>query len=207
MEQIMPNKIMFKYNISIIKVSGSLNESVIPKKNLIVKSKKIISEQEAFDSASEYLKEKYNLVLEQASVESPIVYNMVDGEQIVINGSNNPSDIYGKEREIADAHGPAWIKKSGYIEEADIDFANKYVQLDPREKEVFDGWAEVCDEDVTDYDFEQVLEMANDNWRGKDEWKNFVIDTIQESGGEMNANDVQIYFTQASNGNIYYTYG
>ena len=199
--------VMFEYNITIQKVSGVLTESAIPKKSLVVKSKKVLSEQKAFDSASEYLKEKYNLVLEQASVESPILYNMVDGEQIVINGSNNPSDIYGKEREIADAHGPAWIKKGGYIEEADIDFANKYVQLDPREKEVFNGWAEVCGEDVTDYDFEQVLEMANDNWRGKDEWKNFVIDTVQESGGEMNANDVQIYFTQASNGNIYYTYG
>ena len=81
------------------------------------------------------------------------------------------------------------------------------VQLETLEKEIFDGWAEVCGEDVTDYDFEQVLEMANDNWRGKDEWKNFVIDTIQKSNGEMNANDVQIYFTQAKNGNIYYTYG
>jgi hypothetical protein len=199
--------VMFEYNITILKVSGVLTESTTPKESFVVKSKKVLSEQEAFDKVSEYLKEKYNLVLEQAAIDSPIVYEMVDGEQIVINGHNNPSDIYGKEREIADAHGPSWIKRGGYIEEADIDFANKYVQLETLEKEVFDGWAEVCGEDVTDYDFEQVLEMANDNWRGKDEWKNFVIDTVQESNGEMNANDVQIYFTQAKNGNIYYTYG
>lgn len=198
---------MFEYNITILKVSGVFTESTIPKKSFVVKSKKVLSEQEAFDKVSEYLKEKYNLVLESAAVQSPIVYEMVDGEQIIINGHNNPSDIYGKEREIADAHGPSWIKRGGYIEEADIDFANKYVQLETLEKEVFDGWAEVCGEDVTDYDFEQVLEMANDNWRGKDEWKNFVIDTVRESNGEMNANDVQIYFTQAKNGNIYYTYG
>ncbi len=198
---------MFEYNITILKVSGVITESVIPKESFVVKSKKVLSEQEAFDKVSDYIKQKYNLVLESAAVQSPIVYEMVDGEQIVINGHNNPSDIYGKEREIADAHGPSWIKRGGYIEEADIDFANKYVQLETLEKEVFDGWAEVCGEDVTAYDFEQVLEMANDNWRGKDEWKNFVIDTIQESNGEMNANDVQIYFTQAKNGNIYYTYG
>ena len=32
-------KIMFKYNVKIQKVSGRLNESVLPSKNLVVKSK------------------------------------------------------------------------------------------------------------------------------------------------------------------------
>ena len=80
--------VMFEYNITIQKVSGVLTESAIPKKSLVVKSKKVLSEQKAFDSASEYLKEKYNLVLESAEVQSPIVYNMVDGEQIVIGGED-----------------------------------------------------------------------------------------------------------------------
>ena len=30
---------MYKYNVQILKVSGRLNESVLPSKNLVVKSK------------------------------------------------------------------------------------------------------------------------------------------------------------------------
>ena len=59
---------MYGYTIKIKQISGKINENKIPKKSLIIKSKKMISENEAFEVASEYLKKKYNLTLESAKV-------------------------------------------------------------------------------------------------------------------------------------------
>lgn len=59
---------MFKYNVKIQKVSGSLNESVLPNKNLVIKSKTAKSNEQLFAEASEYYKNKYGLVIESADV-------------------------------------------------------------------------------------------------------------------------------------------
>lgn len=59
---------MFKYNVSIKKVSGRLNESVLPNKNLTVKSKVELNEEAVFNQAAKYLMEKYSLELESADV-------------------------------------------------------------------------------------------------------------------------------------------
>jgi hypothetical protein len=59
---------MFKYNVQIQKVSGSLNESAMPSKNLVVKSKTKKSDKEVFAEASKFYKEKYGLVIESAEV-------------------------------------------------------------------------------------------------------------------------------------------
>ena len=61
---------MFKYNVSIKKVSGRLNESVIPNKNLVVKSKAKLNEEAVFNQASKYLMENYGLELESAEITS-----------------------------------------------------------------------------------------------------------------------------------------
>ena len=50
------------------KVSGSLNESAMPTKNLVVKSKTKKTDKEVFAEASKYYKEKYGLVIESANV-------------------------------------------------------------------------------------------------------------------------------------------
>ena len=60
---------MYKYNVKIQKVSGSLNESAMPSKNLVVKSKTEKSDKEVFAEASKFYKEKYGLVIESADVE------------------------------------------------------------------------------------------------------------------------------------------
>ena len=60
---------MYKYNVKIQKVSGSLNESSMPTKNLVVKSKTEKSDKEVFAEASKYYKEKYGLVIESADVQ------------------------------------------------------------------------------------------------------------------------------------------
>jgi hypothetical protein len=59
---------MYKYNVKVQKVSGSLNESVLPSKSLVVKSKTEKSDKEVFAEASKYYKEKYGLVIESADV-------------------------------------------------------------------------------------------------------------------------------------------
>ena len=59
---------MFKYNVQIQKVSGSLNESAMPSKNLVVKSKNQKTDKEVFAEASKFYKEKYGLVIESADV-------------------------------------------------------------------------------------------------------------------------------------------
>lgn len=59
---------MFKYNVQIKKVSGRLNESVLPSKSLVVKSKIEKSDKEVFAEASKYYKNKYGLVIESANV-------------------------------------------------------------------------------------------------------------------------------------------
>lgn len=59
---------MYKYSVQIKKVSGRLNESVLPNKNLTVKSKTELNEEAIFNRAAKYLMENYGLELESADV-------------------------------------------------------------------------------------------------------------------------------------------
>jgi hypothetical protein len=59
---------MYKYSVRVKKVSGRLNESVLPNKNLTVKSKSKKTDKEVFAEASKYFMEKYGLVIESAEV-------------------------------------------------------------------------------------------------------------------------------------------
>ena len=59
---------MYKYRINIKKVSGRLNESVLPNKNLTVKSKTELNDKAVFNEAAKYLMENYSLELESADV-------------------------------------------------------------------------------------------------------------------------------------------
>lgn len=59
---------MYKYKVQVKKVSGRLNESVLPSKSLVVKSKTRKTDRQVFAEASKYYKEKYGLVIESADV-------------------------------------------------------------------------------------------------------------------------------------------
>lgn len=61
---------MFEYNVKIKKVSGRLNESVLPKKNLVVKSKAELSMRNILKKAAQYLLENYGLEMRDAEVSS-----------------------------------------------------------------------------------------------------------------------------------------
>ena len=62
---------MYKYKVQIKKVSGRLNESVLPNKTLVVKSKTELNEEVVFNRAAKYLIENYELELESADVTQP----------------------------------------------------------------------------------------------------------------------------------------
>lgn len=59
---------MHRYKINIRKISGRLNESAIPSKTLIIKSKRRISSNKAFVVVENYLKNKYGLKLREANI-------------------------------------------------------------------------------------------------------------------------------------------
>ena len=59
---------MFEYNVKIKKVSGRLNESYLPQKNLVVKSKSELSMRDVLKEAAKYLLENYGLELKDALI-------------------------------------------------------------------------------------------------------------------------------------------
>lgn len=61
---------MYSYKIRIKKVSGRLNESALPKKNMIVKSHTKKSNKTLFAEADAYLRKNYGLTLESADIAS-----------------------------------------------------------------------------------------------------------------------------------------
>ena len=59
---------MYKYKVNIKKVSGRLNESVLPKKNLVIKSKVKRTEKGLMRDAARYLLKNYGLELKDATI-------------------------------------------------------------------------------------------------------------------------------------------
>lgn len=71
---------MYNYNVKVQKVSGSLNESVLPSKSLVIKSKTEKTDEQVFAEASKYYKEKYGLVIESADVTENKIVKLEVGE-------------------------------------------------------------------------------------------------------------------------------
>lgn len=60
---------MFTYKVNVKKISGRLNESVLPSKSLVIKSKKPLSKKALLKEASKFYKKNYNLVVESIVVD------------------------------------------------------------------------------------------------------------------------------------------
>ena len=75
---------MYKYKVQIKKVSGRLNESVLPSKNLVVKSKSKKSKSAVLAEASKFFKKKYGLVIESAEITDDLTSVMTSsiGQQV-----------------------------------------------------------------------------------------------------------------------------
>lgn len=101
---------MFEYNVKIKKVSGRLNESVLPKKNLVVKSKSELSMRNILKKAAQYLLENYGLEMRDAEVSSkPKRKAPLQREQFSINDllslcdrNKNGDYSYGEYRNTPD---------------------------------------------------------------------------------------------------------
>ena len=76
---------MHKYRINIKKVSGRLNESVLPSKSLVVKSKTKKSKSAVLSEASKFYKEKYGIMIESADVESDTKFVAIIDSCIRVN--------------------------------------------------------------------------------------------------------------------------
>ena len=63
-------KIMYKYKVQVKKVSGRLNESVLPSKNLVIKSKTKKNKSELLSETSKFFKNKYGLKVESIGIQS-----------------------------------------------------------------------------------------------------------------------------------------
>lgn len=118
---------MFRYKVYIKKVSGRLNESVLPNKNLIVKSKTRKTYRRIFNEASKYFKNKYNLIIEKADIK---VFEDFEGLNL-----NNPEDA-----EWYLHHGKKDIKLNHGVNCRDFD---KCVNL-------VEAWVSGCDRNSKD---------------------------------------------------------
>lgn len=81
---------MYKYKISIKKVSGMLNESVLPKKNLVIKSKVKRTTRGILKEAAKYLLENYGLELKDARIvleNAPRINGRTDMEKQAANAA------------------------------------------------------------------------------------------------------------------------
>ena len=59
---------MYKYKVQVKKVSGRLNESVLPSKNLVIKSKTKKNKSELLSETSKFFKNKYGLKVESIGI-------------------------------------------------------------------------------------------------------------------------------------------
>lgn len=99
---------MFEYNVKIKKVSGRLNESVLPQKNLVVKSKSELSMRNVLKEAAKYLLENYGLEMRDADVKkvgrkAPLQKEQFTIEDLLsLSKSNGREYNYGEYRNTPD---------------------------------------------------------------------------------------------------------
>ena len=115
---------MFKYKINIKRVSGRLNQSVLPSKNLVVNSKTRKSKRTILAEASRYFKKKYGLVIESAKISSG-VENIVEKFESILNKielGSNLKQFDGLEEIIQDYYDEDFFDD---ITEAKYDFCSE----------------------------------------------------------------------------------
>ena len=195
---------MFKYKVQIKKVSGRLNESVLPSKNLVVKSKTKKSNKQVFAEASKYFKKKYGLVIESLEVtgfdgEEPsnVTTGNTQGEATFTKQSNTVSfGEYSVEKNKW--IGKQYSKHDFFAVMREITYAvqeNKvhYVAEDNEQTGTSDEFEESVNEVRTfnRRDEEEIMEAIKDYLRGRD---TFVSAKINKN------NELEVYVTKQYNG-------
>ena len=132
---------MYTYKLKIKKVSGRLNESVLPSKNLLIKSKKSLSNNAILKEANAYFKKKYGLTvesleiwdeddLEEVNKALRFWYNEWAGSSK--EGKRNKKSLYFVMKLLKDSY--ETFKNSKYSNrmhrhEEDIDYDNQYEMI------------------------------------------------------------------------------
>ena len=195
---------MYKYNVQILKVSGRLNESVLPSKNLVIKSKSKKTDEQIFAEASKYFKNKYGLVIESLNVtgfdgEEPsnVTTGNTQGEVSFTKQSNTVT--FGKYSvEKNKWIGKQYSKPDFFAVMREITYAlqdNKvhYVAEDNEQTGTSDEFEESVNEVRTfnRRDEEQIMEAIKDYLRGRD---TYVSAKINKN------NELEVYVTKQYNG-------
>lgn len=220
---------MYGYTIKIKQISGKINENKIPKKSLIIKSKKMISENAAFEVASEYLKKKYNLTLESARVINEGFMDKMKGlfgkkkeeKQEVITPPtfpdlsgilSNPS--YNTESSIKYWKEISRSLKFAGVDESDIKIMKNYctgLQVALREfirgsKTLFEYLTEILEEDnewtadkCIDWSLSQYVFGSSKNSGDGKLFKNEVKDLIKLAKKTVNVSNKCINLTKSKN--------
>ena len=195
---------MYKYNVKIQKVSGRLNESVLPSKNLVVKSKTKKTNKEVFAEASKFFKNKYGLVIESLEVTG------FDGEEPsnVTTGNTQGGASFAKQSNVMN-FGDYSVEKNKWINKqysgrdffsvmSEITYGldgNKvhYVAEDNESTGTHDEFEETESEVRTfnRRDEESIMGAIKEYIRGRD---TFVSAKINKN------NEIEIYVTKQYNG-------
>lgn len=201
---------MFKYKVTVKNGKGYLNES----KTLIVKSKRRLTNEEAFDKASKYYKNKYNFIVESADVSSDSTirvyvgtwgkYNggSLRGEWIDLSNFNTPeefknycykklhSDEPNAELMFQDVEGPAWVHNVISEYGMNYEMVWGWLALDDYEKPVVDGYIELHGIRGFD-DFDELVTSAQDAYLGGEgqDFDDWVQDFFSETMSHMSVSE------------------
>ena len=205
---------MFKYEISVKKGKGMINESNFFKKKVVIKSKKRLTESEIFSKVAQYFKKKYNFIVEsiEANEDDEIsvyvgtwkkyTHRNLGGKWVDLSDFETPEEfkkychekLHADEKGEAelmfqDVKGPAWIRDVINQYGMNYDFVWGYLALDDYEKEIINGYAEIHGVDGWS-NFDDFASSATDNYRGG-EGQNFddwCKDYFEEMFGFMSVN-------------------
>lgn len=115
---------MYTYKIEIKKVSGRLNESVLPSRNLTIKSKTKKSNKRLFAEASAYFKKKYGLVIESADVRDISSYKANDIKDQNSMMRNHGLDAHGDDLRYIQGHDNAERREEAEKGQTDVNSRN-----------------------------------------------------------------------------------
>ena len=202
---------MFKYNVTIKSGKGAtINES----KKVVVKSKKHLTQKEAFNEAAKYYKDKYNFIVESADVNSDNTISVYVGTWGKYNGGSlhgqwvdlsnfaTPEEfknychkkLHADERDaelmFQDVEGPAWVHSVISEYGMNYDMVWGWLALDDYEKPVVDGYIELYGIDGFD-DFDDLVTSAQDAYLGGEgqDFDDWVQDFFSETMGHMSVDE------------------
>lgn len=201
---------MFKYKVTVKNGKGSLNES----KTVLVKSKKRLTTEEAFNKAAEYYKNKYNFIVESADVSSDNTirvyvgtwgkYNdgSLHGEWVDLSNFATPNKfkkyclkkLHGDEPDaelmFQDVEGPSWVRSVISEYGMNYNMVWGWLALDDYDKPMVDGYIELHGIDGFS-DFDDLVTSAQDAYLGGygQDFDDWVQDFFSETMGDMSVDE------------------